>query len=130
MKVGFTGTHLGMTFNQQDSLRNFLMEPTFTELHHGDCIGADAQAHAIALPMGFHIIVHPPLDPRKRAWVAGTGVHILLPCKYLDRNKDIVDTSDILIAAPKEMKEILRSGTWSTIRYARKIGRQIIILEP
>jgi len=130
MKVGFTGTHHGMSHLQQEALHRLLLEPTFTTFHHGDCIGADIQAHEIALYCGFLIVVHPPLDPRKRAWAAGSGVDILPPRKYLDRNKDIVDACDVLIAAPKELTEILRSGTWSTIRYARKVGKPIHILEP
>jgi len=47
---------------------------------------------------------------------------------YLDRNQDIVDGADILIAAPNEDKEIVRSGTWSTVRYARKSKKKIILV--
>jgi predicted Rossmann fold nucleotide-binding protein DprA/Smf involved in DNA uptake len=47
---------------------------------------------------------------------------------YLDRNKDIVRVSIGLIAAPKTNKEEQRSGTWSTVRYATKTGKPLIIL--
>lgn len=40
---------------------------------------------------------------------------------YLNRNKDIIDQSDFLIACPQDKEqEVLRSGTWSTIRNAKK----------
>jgi hypothetical protein len=39
----------------------------------------------------------------------------------LERNEDIVDFGrDLLIAAPLQMVEVVRSGTWHTVRYARK----------
>jgi hypothetical protein len=54
-----------------------------------------------------------------------------MPAKpYLVRNHEIVDDSQVLIAAPKEFTEQLRSGTWATIRYARKIGRTVRIVFP
>ena len=53
----------------------------------------------------------------------------LKPQDYLVRNMNIVNQSDVLIAAPKEEVEVLRSGTWSTIRKARNKGLQVIILD-
>jgi predicted Rossmann fold nucleotide-binding protein DprA/Smf involved in DNA uptake len=52
------------------------------------------------------------------------------PKAPLDRNRDIVDAAAVLIAAPKEMTETLRSGTWATVRYARKQGKQVWIVWP
>ena len=43
---------------------------------------------------------------------------------------EIVDESDFLIGTPKGFCEELRSGTWSTIRYARKKGMEITIVYP
>lgn len=48
----------------------------------------------------------------------------------LKRNYDIVDACDILLAAPRTLTEELRSGTWATIRYARKTGKKYLILAP
>ena len=53
----------------------------------------------------------------------------LPPKDYLDRNHDIVDQTDLLIATPKENTEVLRSGTWATIRYAKKINKPTWIIE-
>ena len=58
-----------------------------------------------------------------------TEVYMRKPKPYLERNKDIVDETGLLIATPKG-EEIVRSGTWSTIRYARKNHKKIIIIMP
>jgi len=41
-----------------------------------------------------------------------------------------VDETEWLWAIPGEFKEVLRSGTWSTIRYARKKGKKVLIIWP
>jgi hypothetical protein len=100
------------------------------EFHHGDCVGADAEADdLIAQIGGCKIVIHPPDNPRKRAFKTRYPGRIVLPAKpYLMRNHDIVDATDILIAAPKTNEEELRSGTWATIRYAMKQGKEVLKL--
>lgn len=128
MKVGFTGTQRGMTKKQKVELEHLLADLNPDEFHHGDCIGADEQAHIIAGIMGFNIIIHPPEDGKKRAFMSSPFMHPKLP--YLVRNKNIVLSTQVLIAAPKSKEEELRSGTWSTVRLARKMNRTVYILEP
>lgn len=56
---------------------------------------------------------------------------IVLPAKdYLARNHDIVDAAGLLIAAPSGPAEKRRSGTWATVRHARKQGTRIWIVLP
>lgn len=130
MILGFTGTQQGMTERQRRTLKYFFSELQLTELHHGDCIGADAQAHADGATLGAHIVIHPPLEDAKRAF-CGRGMPTVLPAKpYLKRNHDIIDATEGLIAAPSRNTELLRSGTWATVRYARKLGRRIWIIKP
>ena len=54
-EIGFTGTQEGMSEKQRSSLRQVLAD-FFADgarvFRHGDCIGADAQAHAIAKATG------------------------------------------------------------------------------
>lgn len=146
MNVGFTGTRKGMSAKQKNGLEDWFEEhydnyeggPNFlAEFHHGDCEGADEQAHEVA---GFYFkkrVVHPPIDTRYRAYTIGEEWPLYMPKEYgyrkpkdyLDRNHDIVDETDVLIAAPETMTEELRSGTWATIRYARKQGKLVYILE-
>lgn len=127
LRVGFTGTQRGMTRSQRFLIYN-LLTSHYGEFHHGDCIGSDAQAHDLAAEVGFQVIIHPPENPAKRAWKKSR--QILPPRPYLDRNHDIVDSSAILLATPGEMHQEQRSGTWATIRYARKSNKKTIILFP
>jgi hypothetical protein len=120
--IGFTGTQSGMNAYQKERLEKILkvlQKRGCTEFHHGDCIGADEQAHDIALKLGYGIIIHPPIDEKKRAFCEDAK-EIRKPKKYIARNHDIVDESDGLLATPYGETEIQRgSGTWATIRYAR-----------
>lgn len=119
--IGFTGTRRGTTGPQQETLRRILTGALIAggEMHHGDCVGADEEAHAIADSLGAAIYVHPPVDPSFRAYCDGrTTAYVAEPKPYLERNRDIVDESDVLVACP-DGPERRRSGTWATIRYAR-----------
>jgi hypothetical protein len=128
MRIGFTGTHRGMTDAQRNALRR-LLDGRTGEFHHGDCIGADAEAHDIASSMGFDIVIHPPVITDKRAWKSGAK-RSYTARSYLARNKDIVRDTDYLIAAPGEATEEMRSGTWSTVRFARRLGRTVWVIQP
>ena len=132
MKAGFSGTEKGMTLEQKQTFANLLDLLDVTELHHGDCIGADEEAHEIAKSKGIRIVIHPPIDSKKRAYCKGAS-EVREVKDYLRRNHDIVDEGDgALIAAPLQEKEILRSGTWATVRYAWKIGRalDVFVIRP
>jgi len=138
MKVGFTGTQDGMTPKQFCAVGRRLKKlnevSAVTELHHGDCVGADAEVHGIAL-MDFSNIVlhiHPPVNERKRAFSLGDEKRIVMyeAKEYMDRNHDIVDATEILIATPKEKEEQVRSGTWATFRYGKKRNRDIYVIYP
>lgn len=135
MILGFTGTSAGMSAYQRLALLKILEQGDVGEFHHGDCVGADAEAHDIADSMDISIVIHPPTDTRHRAYKTPKGddwgdMMWLPPKPYLERNHDIVDACDKLIAAPKEDTEQLRSGTWATVRYARKVGKPVVILLP
>jgi hypothetical protein len=126
MRVGFTGTQNGCTMRQKEALRKLVQSLPIEELHHGDCIGADAQVHTMLPRDKVHI--HPAIvDSSKRAFCKGAVSYP--PAPPLDRNKHIVDSTEMLIACPKASEE-LRSGTWSTVRYARKCGRPIKVVWP
>jgi hypothetical protein len=138
MKIGFTGSRNGMSHEQRVSLRailtfvqHLLSSPDGAiEFHHGDCVGADSGAHDIAMEAGCYIVIHPPSNDKLRAYCEGhTGWCTTKPAQdYIERNMNIVDGTDILVAAPETKEEKLRSGTWHTIRYARKQGKQIFML--
>jgi hypothetical protein len=126
--VGFTGTRHGMTEAQKGAVSVLLHELEATHVVHGDCVGADAEFHKIAKEQGLWVAVNPPTDDRLRAYCEGDLV--LEPLGYLTRNKAIVGGSDLLIAAPREMTEQDRGGTWYTVRYARTKRRRVIVVWP
>lgn len=127
MKVGFTGTRYGMTKAQWGVVWE-LLEDDFEaeELHHGDCLGADAQADKIATMLGLKTVSHPPLNSKHRAWLSAHELRI--PQDYLVRNRAIVDETEVLIATPLRSTDQQRSGTWYTIRYARDQGKEVYLV--
>ena len=125
--IGFTGTRRGMTVAQRKALRALLLNGS-GKLHHGDAIGADAEAHDIAVALGRGVVIHPASLPDQRAFKSAADIRS--PKAPLVRNKVIVRETSVLIAAPGERTEQLRSGTWATIRHARRLKRPIAIIYP
>jgi hypothetical protein len=121
MEIAFTGTREGMSQAQKLVVRNILSGfwAARGRVHHGCCIGADADFHAIARELGFFIIGHPAYEigHPMRADLDCDELRNLLP--PLDRNSVIIEESLILIATPLQA-ETTRSGTWSTIRKTRR----------
>lgn len=125
--LGFTGTRGALTRIQVYQLEDAIEDPALRELHHGDCIGADATAHMIAEAVGITTIAHPPSDPKARAWCPADHIHE--PKPYHDRNRDIVAACDWLLAMPNG-PERKGSGTWWTINHAIEVGRNALIVYP
>ena len=129
MRLGITGTRDGMTLSQEDMFLDVLeLFDDVKEFHHGDCIGVDAEAATLVTQYfpNCTTISHPPIKDKFRAF--HKSKYVRNPKDYLDRNKDIVECCDVLIAIPAESTEQLRSGTWSTVRYARKLGKPVMII--
>lgn len=128
MKLGFSGTQRGMTQVQLTAVAAELRRLQPVELHHGCCVGSDAQANDLARHLKILTIGHPPTNRDRMA----IGLELDVewnPRPYLDRNRDIVFTTERLLAAPRG-EEVKRSGTWATVRYARELGRVITICWP
>lgn len=118
IRIGFTGTRKGMSAHQQRLFEWLLralapgrLSGGEREFHHGAAYGADTQAALIAARFdGVRIVPHPAgKDPLKR-------------------NREIVAQCDLLIAAPHTDVEVLRSGTWYTVRRAREAGKPYVVL--
>jgi hypothetical protein len=97
--------------------------------HHGDCVGADAEADTLAKQTMRPVIIHPPTNNRFRAFCTNAR-ETREAQPYLQRNGAIVRECDVLIATPRTDAEQRRSGTWSTIRYARKLSKPILLISP
>jgi hypothetical protein len=136
-RVGFTGTSKGASPAQlaevEERLKK-LKEEGFDEFHHGLCLGADEQAAIIAKRLGFRVIAHPgtPKDPTntmyRSDWTGSDETRE--PKPFISRDQDIVDETERMIATPLTRVEITRSGTWTTVRYARKQGKPIDLILP
>lgn len=131
--VGFTGTRKGMTPGQLDKfieILDGLYEDFTSSFHHGMCVGADAQAHNIAVQLKYWVVGHPPVNV---SLMATTLVphETRRPLPYLQRDDEIVRESDILIATPRSTQEVMRgSGTWYTVRRARASGTPCALIFP
>jgi hypothetical protein len=138
MKLGFTGPRFIVPDDPRlETLKAYLTDPDIEIFHHGDCVGWDAYAHSIVLATGKPIVVHPPIDEKYRAFCAGPEGQVLVaePRPYLWRNGDIVRASFKMVAVVATPQEVLRSGTWATIRRARAHGMteengRLVILRP
>lgn len=132
MRIGFTGTRRGLTGPQRAALESLLRSlDGVSEAHHGDAVGADEEfgeafhrVHPVAT-----IFAHPCDIPSERSRLQ--RYHDATPAKPpLDRNRDIVGASDLLVACPAGMTEERRSGTRATIRHARRVGRPLRVVWP
>ncbi len=134
MKVGFTGTRHGMDTAQRAVVSAVLFQifdqnktPNEFECHHGDCVGADAEFHAISSAYDAVLVGHPgPVNDRHRAFCKFDETRA--PLTHMKRNRAIVDAVDVVIAAPFDLVEQQYGGTWATIRMARKAKKRLAIV--
>jgi hypothetical protein len=132
MKIGFTGTRTGMTEVQKRRLAEMFRTLRPLELHHGDCVGADDEAANISqtaceLPPDIHC--HPPINESNRAFNRWSKVTHERKT-YLERNRRIIDRTDVLIAAAVSKPLPETGGTRYTVDYAQKRGRPVCVIWP
>ena len=128
--VGFTGARAGMTGGQRAAFRQALTDLSPTHFVHGDCEGADADAHKLmqALQPAVSIRIRPAKSSRRAGSQGADEVCDARP--PLARNRDIVHDADVLVACSPSPHEVTRSGTWATVRYARKKRTPVVLLWP
>ncbi|MDP3085978.1 MAG: hypothetical protein Q8N44_20100 [Rubrivivax sp.] len=129
LNIGFTGSRKGMTDAQKAKVKELMSLLHPNESHHGDATGSDMEFHQIARSLhGSKIVTHPSDATQYRAYCPANETRAPLP--PLTRNKNIVNAVDMLIATPDGTKEKPRSGTWSTIRAAKNIGLEVVVVSP
>jgi hypothetical protein len=128
VSVGFTGTQVGMTPGQEASVTQLLRVFQGHEFHHGGCVGSDVQAAQIARRLDYTTVRWPGNTPDKQGVFVDDETRDELP--NLERNHAIVDETGAMIATPRQQHEVRRSGTWATIRYARKKGGPLYVVLP
>jgi hypothetical protein len=136
--IGFTGTRQGMSEKQlrevasllQELVRELQSRSELVVALHGDAIGADAQFDEIAYRQGLPRRIYPSNIDSQRAHCQYNGAAVMQPPKPpLERNKDIILASLVMIGAPASF-QYERSGTWSTIRKAKQMLRPVYIVNP
>jgi len=133
-RVGFAGTHLGMTDRQARAVAHAVHCLKPDVVHHGDCLGADAQFDTIAVAKHIRRVAHPchlrgRPEAKYRAFCQAEQAH--QPRPPLARNREIVARCRVMIVAPSGPEASLpRSGTWAACRCARAAGRRIMIVWP
>lgn len=139
MRIAFTGTRDGLTDAQRDAVATWLRDNVIegSVLRHGACVGADAEFVLLIESLPRHrrdsvtIIAHPSNLPRMTDTASILSSDLCEGAKPpLERNRDMVDASLVLLACPKGNVEEQRSGTWASIRYARKVGRKVVVIWP
>lgn len=130
MKIGVTGTRSGMNETQFAEVQTYLsqFDPATTELHHGDCVGVDAEVAVLAKSFGMRVVCHPPEKDDLRAFVESDESKT--PLSYFARNRNIVDETDQLLVVPYQDKHQPNGGTWYTHDYAKKKGKNTIVVFP
>lgn len=141
----FTGTRHGLTWDQLDSLREWVFARTITVANHGLCVGADHQFHDLLVKARCG---RP--QPMIRGWRASVPghltVHGLVTCDEeieprppLARNDAMVTHcvaqldqrwETVWVACPDSDTVIQRGGTWYTVRAARQAGQRVFIIFP
>jgi predicted Rossmann fold nucleotide-binding protein DprA/Smf involved in DNA uptake len=135
LNIGVTGSRTPPTPEQASRLIQMFQEWSKIyklSLHHGNCVGVDEFAHTVAyVHPGSKIYVYPPVDTKFESTRSFAQVpdQFFQRKPYLERNKDIVRASDVLVAMPSG-PERLRSGTWSTVRFALKRNVDTYIIMP
>lgn len=131
MILGMTGTRNPITDAQRKWLRDVVSNTG--QLHHGACVGADEEGHAAAMLVPTVIVVHPPTDERLMMpswkWTQREAIYVMTAKPYLERNRDIVNDTDRMIALP-DGPERPKGGTWYTVRYALSVGKGVTICYP
>lgn len=130
--VGFTGTRRGLTAPQTEKVAEILRQLGGHRLAHGCCHGADHQAYYMARELNM-LMDFWPSNGLQHEWARGmarTGDTVNEIRPPLVRNELIVATTPILIATPATAREVQRSGTWMTIRCARRLHRPILQICP
>lgn len=132
--VGFTGTRKGMSEAQKQAFTNAMRTLAPSHFRHGACVGADREAHDIVralFPASIcRITAHPSTMTGMTDDFCIRDADEVMQAKLpLERNRDIVSAAEYMIAAPESDAEVLRSGTWATIRATRLEKKPLIKLK-
>ena len=138
MIVSFTGTSRGMTAEQKAALGKLLAELQPSELHHGDCVGADVECAEIAAALVPRpkIVAHPGKSANADTNLLVTSPHndqVLEPKTHFARNRELVDplgADGVLIAATFDRQPVALGGVAYTVGYCARRAKRFVIVWP
>jgi hypothetical protein len=131
----FTGARTGLTPAQLAALRVVLAGYAVpgAVLHNGCAEGADEACLELADILDGVLVLW-PCNAARRLWAFGFvdgrdywSIQPTLP--PLERNARMVAAASVVVACP-DGPERTRSGTWSTVREARRMGREVVVVWP
>lgn len=117
-----------MTPNQERAVGRALQKFRPEEVHYGCCIGADDAFYAIARLCDTKIFGHP--STLEKFTIVRDCYRLNPPIPPLDRNREIVSISDIIIGCPYEHSEQQYGGTWFTLREASRLKKEFYVIVP
>lgn len=128
--VGITGSLEGLTGPQLRWAKQFIQDNVVRVLHHGNCIGGDEDVATLFYKgQDTYIIAHPGHISTMQSKISFND--LVLPEKHtLARNRLIVNSSDLLLGFPKIDDEDDNSGSWYTIRWAKRHRTPVIVISP
>jgi hypothetical protein len=107
------------------TLKRALSRPSVTGIVHGDCVGADAEADAIAAELGLLRYAYPSNRYRYRAHRDRDGcVFLAEPAPPLRRNAWVIRDGGACVGLPRPGSR----GTWHAIEIAVDLGRSLLVL--
>lgn len=115
MIYGIVGNRKGWTFGYVKSMLKNIGIGSGDILVSGGAQGVDTYAEQYARQVGAEMWILFP-DPKEP-----------LPDRYMDRNKEIARRCETLVAFDKGSCE--RTGTASTINFARRLGKEVILFD-
>jgi len=132
--LGITATRNKLNSDQRNRLTQVLAEHFIVgirQLEHGCCTGGDEMAALLGKDLGYRVVAHPPKNKAFFSQKSYDASDEHLPeLDYLERNRMIVSRVNLLVAVPGTVEEVVRSGTWTTLRYARERRLTRIIIFP
>lgn len=137
--IAFTGTRRGLSRSQYQALVEVLSAFPGAPVHNGAAHGADRECLAALTKLGPRNVHYWPSNESQREYAFRWGTDFErhpLGAKFnpmlppLDRNRRMVEAATVVVACPQGYAEELRSGTWATVRHARRLGRRLVIVWP
>jgi hypothetical protein len=132
-EVGVTATRRGLNSHQLTNIFRWLLSDrrNISKLHHGKCVGGDEEINDAARSLDIYTVGHPPVNPR---YLSDCVVDEEREAKeYLERDRDIVWETAVLLVAPYQNEEpssYRGSGTWYTYGVAKENKHRVVLFWP